>query len=119
MTTEVREEHGWAERLTEGVIVAVALGLSFFLLGGPAMIFGTAIWQSAADPGTTGAAQFLVPVVFLVLMVLPLALACLTFRSGLRKGKKRLTAAVPAALALFGGSLVFFVVLCLVFALTG
>ncbi|MFF8711553.1 hypothetical protein ACF07T_08955 [Streptomyces sp. NPDC015184] len=119
MTTEVRQEHGWAERLTEGTIVAVVLGLSSFLLGGPAMLFGTAIWQSATDTGTTTAGQFLVPVVFLVLMVLPPALACLTFRSGLRKGKKRLAAAVPAALALLGGSLAFFVFLCLVFALTG
>ncbi|MFD8824862.1 hypothetical protein ACFV1C_21210 [Streptomyces sp. NPDC059605] len=117
--TEVRQEYGWAERMTEGVIVAVALGLSFFLLAGPAMLFGTAVWQSSTDTGTTTAGQFLVPVVFLVLMVLPLVLACLVFRSGLRKGKKPLTTAVPAALTLFGGSLVFFVVLCLVFVLTG
>ncbi|MFF9567477.1 hypothetical protein [Streptomyces sp. NPDC014685] len=115
MTTEVREEHGWAERLTEGVIVAVASGLSSFLLAGPALVFGTAFWQSSTDTDTTTAGQFLVPVGFLVLMVLPLVLACLTFRSGLRKGKKRLTAAVPAALALLGGSMVLFAALCLVF----
>ncbi|MDK0521259.1 hypothetical protein [Streptomyces sp. ML-6] len=112
---EVHQEHGWAERLTEGVIVAVVLGLSSFLLAGPVMVFGTTVWQSSTETGTTAAGQFLVPVVFLALTVLPLVLACRVFRSGLRKGKRRLTAAVPAALTLLGGSMVLFAVLCLLF----
>ncbi|MFG2632198.1 hypothetical protein [Streptomyces sp. NPDC048473] len=112
---EVRREHAWAERLTEGVTVAVALGLSFFLLAGPAVFFGTTAWHLMTDTGTTAFSRFLVPVIFFVLVVLPLVLARVVFRSGRRKGKRRLTAAVPAVLALLGGSVVPFAALCLIF----
>ncbi|MFI5753407.1 hypothetical protein ACIBBE_48345 [Streptomyces sp. NPDC051644] len=111
----MRREHAWAERLTEGVTVAVALGLSFFLLAGPAVFFGTTAWHLMTDTGTTAFSRFLVPVIFFVLVVLPLVLARVVFRSGRRKGKRRLTAAVPAVLALLGGSVVPFAALCLIF----
>ncbi|MFB7211694.1 hypothetical protein [Streptomyces sp. NPDC056255] len=109
---EVRQEHAWAERLTEGVTIAVALGLSFFLLTGPAVLFGT---NAVSDTDTTVYSRFLVPMTFLALMALPFILAGVVFRSGRRKGKKRLTAAVPAVLALLGGSVVPFAALCLIF----
>ncbi|MFB8038799.1 hypothetical protein ACFC5Z_39050 [Streptomyces sp. NPDC056004] len=112
--TEVRREHAWAERLTEGVTVAVALGLSFFLLAGPAVFFGTNAWHLVTDTDTTAYGRFLMPVTFLALMALPLVLAHAVFRSGRRKGKKRLTAAVPAVLALLGGSVVPLAALCLI-----
>ncbi|MFD9607623.1 hypothetical protein [Streptomyces sp. NPDC059970] len=112
---EVRREHAWAERLTEGVTVAVALGLSFCLLAGPAVFFGTTAWHLITDTGTTAFSRFLVPVIFLALVALPLVLARVVFRSGRRKGKRRLTAAVPAVLALLGGSVVPFAALCLIF----
>ncbi|MGW9119769.1 hypothetical protein ACWGRV_24595 [Streptomyces sp. NPDC055663] len=111
---EVRREHAWAERLTEGVTVAVALGLSFFLLAGPAVFCGTNAWHLVTDADTTAYSRFLVPATFLALMALPLVLAGVVFRSGRRKGKKRLTAAVPAVLALLGGSVVPFAALCLI-----
>lgn len=114
-TAEARREHAWAERLTEGVTVAVALGLSFFLLAGPAVFFGTNAWHLVTDTGITAFSRFLVPVIFLALVALPLVLASVAFRSGRRKGKKRLTAAVPAVLALLGGSAVSFGALCLIF----
>ncbi|MGW1411519.1 hypothetical protein [Streptomyces sp. NPDC002403] len=114
-TAEVRSEHVWAERLTEGVTVAVALGLSFFLLAGPAVFFGTNAWHLVTDAETTAYSRFWVPVLFLGLVALPLVLAGVVFRSGRRKGKKRLTAAVPAVLALLGGAAVPFAALCLIF----
>ncbi|MER5361665.1 hypothetical protein [Streptomyces sp. NPDC002785] len=113
--TEVRREHAWAERLTEGLTVAVALGLSFYLLVGPAVVFGTTAWHLVADTGTTAFSRFLTPVIFLALVALPLILARVVFRSGRRKGKKRLTAAVPAVLTLLAGSVVPFAALCLIF----
>ncbi|MEL5956465.1 hypothetical protein AADR41_17140 [Streptomyces sp. CLV115] len=113
--TEVRREDAWAERLTEGVTVAVVLGLAFCLLAGPAVFFGTAARQLITDTGTTTFSRFVVPVISLVLVALPFGLACAVFRSGQRKGKRRLTAAVPAVLALLGGSVVPFATLCLAF----
>lgn len=112
--TEVRRERAWAERLTEGLTVAVALGLSFCLLVGPAVVFGTASRHLVTDTGTTEFSRFLMPVLFLVLVALPLALAHVVFRSGRRKGNERLTAAVPAALTLLGGSVVPFAALILI-----
>ncbi|MFJ7258306.1 hypothetical protein ACIQWV_38745 [Streptomyces sp. NPDC098085] len=114
-TAEVRREHAWAERLTEGVTVAVALGLSFYLLAGPAVFFGTTTWHLITDTGTAAFSRILVPVIFLALVVLPLLLVHVVFRSGRRKGKRRLTAAVPAALALLGGAVVSFAALCVIF----
>ncbi|RPK62612.1 hypothetical protein EES42_30610 [Streptomyces sp. ADI95-17] len=66
--TEVRREHPCAERLTEGLTVAVALGLSFSLLVGPAVVFGTTAWHLITDTGTTAFSRFLVPVIFLALV---------------------------------------------------
>lgn len=111
----VRREHPCAERLTEGLTVAVALGLSFYLLAGPAMFFGTTAWHLITDTGATAFSRFSASVVFLALMALPLGLARAVFRSGRRKGKRRLTASVPAVLALLGGSVVPFAALCLIF----
>ncbi|WP_331750255.1 MULTISPECIES: hypothetical protein [unclassified Streptomyces] len=108
----MRREHAWAERLTEGVTVAVALGLSFYLLGGPAVFFGTTAWHLVNNTGTTAFSRFLVPVIFLALVALPLVLAHVVFRSGRRKGKRRLTAAVPAVLR---GSVMPFAALRLIF----
>ncbi|WP_309063529.1 hypothetical protein [Streptomyces sp.] len=53
--------------------------------------------------------------IFLALVVLPLAPACTVFRSVRRKSRERLTAAVPAALTLLGASVVPFAALCLIF----
>ncbi|MFE3942270.1 hypothetical protein ACFXPV_10390 [Streptomyces sp. NPDC059118] len=84
--------------------IAVASGLSFYLSAGPAVFFGTAAWQLITGTGTTALSRFSAPVIFLALMALPLVLARAAFRSGRRKGKRRLTAAVLAVLALLGGS---------------
>ncbi|MGD9484964.1 hypothetical protein WDH52_17170 [Streptomyces sp. TRM70308] len=108
--TEVRRERTRGERLTEGLTVALALSLV-----GPAVAFGMTAWQLVTATGTTVFSRFLAPVVFLALVALPLVLARLVFRAGRRKGRERLTAAVPAALTLFGGSAVPFVALCLIF----
>ncbi|MFD7527682.1 hypothetical protein ACFV8E_08700 [Streptomyces sp. NPDC059849] len=105
-TAEARREHAWAERLTEGVTVAVVFGLSFYLLASTTVFFGTNAWYLITDTSTTAVSRFLVPVIYLALVALPPGLACVVFRSGRRKGKRRLTAAVPAALALLGGSVV-------------
>ncbi|MGW1432742.1 hypothetical protein ACWD6K_29495 [Streptomyces sp. NPDC002431] len=113
--TEARPEVTWTERLTEGVTVAVVLGLSFYLSAGPAVLFCNASWSLINDSGAPTAARILVPLVVLVLLVAPLVLTFKVFRSGLRKGKRRLTAAVPAALTLLGGSAVLFVVLFLAY----
>ncbi|WP_329614805.1 hypothetical protein OG244_18160 [Streptomyces brevispora] len=93
----------------------MALGLSFYLLAGPAMFFGTTAWHLITDTGATAFSRFSASVVFLALMALPLGLARAVFRSGRRKGKRRLTASVPAVLALLGGSVVPFAALCLIF----
>ncbi|GGZ17634.1 hypothetical protein [Streptomyces nitrosporeus] len=112
--TEVHQEHAFTERLTAGLTVAVASGLSLFLLAGPAMVFSTTGWQLATDSGATAFSRLLVPVVCLALVVLPFVPAGAVLRAGLRKGRRRLTAAVPAALALLGGSVVTFGILCLI-----
>ncbi|MFJ6013182.1 hypothetical protein [Streptomyces sp. NPDC092952] len=113
--TEAHQEVTWAERLTEGMTVAVVLGLSFFLSAGPAMLFCNASWSLINDSGAPTAAQILAPLITLVLLVAPLVLTFKVFRSGLRKGRRRLAAAVPAALTLLGGSAVLFVVLALAY----
>ncbi len=113
--TEVRRKRTRAERLTEGLTVAVASVLSFGLLVGPAVVFGTTAWHLVTDTGATAFSRLSTPVVFLVLVTLPLALARAVFRSGRRRGRERLTAAVPAVLALLGASVVPFAALCLVF----
>ncbi|MFD6321981.1 hypothetical protein ACFWOL_03685 [Streptomyces sp. NPDC058442] len=112
--TEVRGERSCAERLTEGLTVAVASFLSFGLLAGPAAVFGAAAWQLVTDTGTTVFSRLSALLVFLALVVLPLVLTRVVFRSGLRKGYERLTAAVPAALTLLGSSVVSFAALLLV-----
>ncbi|MGW0819142.1 hypothetical protein ACWD00_39085 [Streptomyces viridiviolaceus] len=112
--TEVRRERARAERMTEGLTVAVASALSFCLLAGPAVVFGTTAWHLVAGTGTTAFSQFLALVTFLALVALPLILARVVFRSGRRKGRERLTAAVPAVLTLLGGSVVPFAALCLI-----
>ncbi|WP_405792906.1 hypothetical protein [Streptomyces sp. NBC_01506] len=113
--TEVRRERTRTERLTEGLTVALATVLSFGLLLGPAVVFGATAWHLVTDSGTTGFSRFSAPAIFLALLVLPLVLARLVFRSARRKGRERLTAAAPAALTLLGASVVPFAVLCLIF----
>ncbi|MFE9923681.1 hypothetical protein ACFYQA_19475 [Streptomyces sp. NPDC005774] len=103
-----------AERLTEGLTVAVASVLSFVLLAGPAVVFGITVRHLVTDTGTTVFSRLSAPAIFLVLLALPLLLARVVFRSGRRKGRERLTAAVPAVLALLGSSVVPFVALCLI-----
>ncbi|WP_093797084.1 hypothetical protein [Streptomyces sp. Wb2n-11] len=111
--TEVRRKRTRAERATEGLTVAVASVLSFGLLAGPAVVFGTTAWHLVTDATTFS--RLSAPVVFLALVTLPLVLARAVFRAGQRKGRERLTAAVPAVLALLGASVVPFAALCLVF----
>ncbi|MER6805969.1 MULTISPECIES: hypothetical protein [Streptomyces] len=89
--------------------------LSFGLLAGPAVVFGTTAWRLVTDTGITAFGRLSAPVIFLALVVLPLAPACAVFRSVRRKGRERLTAAVPAALTLLGASVVPFAALCLIF----
>ncbi|MGC9380711.1 hypothetical protein [Streptomyces sp. MH13] len=103
-----------AERVTEGLTVAVASVLSSVLLTGPAVVFGTTAWHLATDPGTTAFSRWGTPVLFLALVALPLVLARVAFRVGRRRGRERLTAAVPAVLTLLGASVVLFAALCLV-----
>ncbi|WP_112470975.1 hypothetical protein [Streptomyces triticisoli] len=113
--TQVRRERARAERLTEGLIVGVASVLSFGLLVGPAVVFGMTAWHLVTDSGTTAFSRLLAPVIFLALVTLPLILARVVFRSGRRKGKERLAAAVPAVLTLLGASVVPVAALCLIF----
>jgi hypothetical protein len=110
----VRQERTRAERLTEGLIVAVASALSLGLLAGPAVVFGTTAWHLVTDTGITAFSRLPVPVILLALLALPLVLARVAFRSGRRKGRERLTAAVPAVLTLLGASVVPFAALCLI-----
>ncbi|MDH2410478.1 hypothetical protein ACG5V6_01470 [Streptomyces chitinivorans] len=112
-TAEAGRERGRAGRLTEGLTVAVASVLSFGLLAGPAIVFGATAWRLAADTGVTAFSR-LSTVFLLVLVVLPLVLARVVFRAGRRKGRERLTAAVPAVLTLLGSSVVPFTALCLI-----
>ncbi|MFH8255434.1 hypothetical protein [Streptomyces roseolus] len=109
----VRGERTRAERLTEGLAVAAASALALGLLAWPVTVFGTTAWHLATDTGTTASSRFLVPVLLLVLLALPFVPARAAFRSGRRKGRARLTAAVPAVLALLAGSVVPVAALCL------
>ncbi len=113
--SEVRRKRTRAERLTEGLTVTVASVLSFGLLAGPAVVFGTTAWHLVTDTGTTAFSRLAVPVILLALVTLPLVLARVVFRSGRRKGREPLTAAVPAVLTLLGGSVAPFAALCLIF----
>ncbi|MFE7814296.1 hypothetical protein ACFU5P_20540 [Streptomyces sp. NPDC057433] len=110
----MRRERARAERLTEGLTVAVASVLSFGLLAGPAFVFCATAWHLITDTGTTTFSRLLMPVILLALVALPLVLARVVFRSGRRKGRERLTAAVPAVLTLLGLSVVLFTALCLI-----
>lgn len=112
---EVRRERARAERVTEGMTVAVASVLALGLLGGPAVVFSTTAWHLVTDSGTTAFSRFLAPLVCLALVALPLVVARVVFRSGRRTGKERLTAAVPAALTLLGTSVLPLAALCLIF----
>ncbi|MFI6210048.1 hypothetical protein ACIBAI_27355 [Streptomyces sp. NPDC051041] len=117
-TAEVRRERTRAERLTEGLTVAVASLLSFVLLAGPAVVFGTTAWHLVTDTGTTAFGRLSVPAILLVLLALPLVSARVVFRLGRRGGRERLTAAVPAVLTLLGASVVLFAALCLIVVYT-
>ncbi|MFF5504116.1 hypothetical protein ACF1E9_06365 [Streptomyces roseolus] len=88
---------------------ALALGL----LAWPVTVFGTTVWHLATGTGTTAFSRFLVPVLLLALLALPFVPARAVYRSGRRRGRARLTAAVPTALALLAGSVVPFAALCL------
>ncbi|MGI5397616.1 hypothetical protein [Streptomyces sp. CA-251251] len=121
----MRRERRRAERLTEGLTVTVASVLSFGLLAGPAVVFSTTAWHlvtgtgTGTGTGTTAFSRLAVPVILIALVALPLLLACVVFRSGRRKGREPLTAAVPAVLTLLGGCVVPFVALCLIFVFGG
>ncbi|MFF3787597.1 hypothetical protein [Streptomyces sp. NPDC001933] len=65
--------------------IAMALGLSFYLLAGPAVFYGTNTWHLVAD--TTAFSRFLMPMTFLALVALPLILARVVFRPGPAKGQ--------------------------------
>lgn len=112
--TELRRERARAERLTEGLTVAVASVLSSGLLAGPAVVFGTTAWHLITDTGSTAFSRLSAPVISLALVALPSVLARVVFRSGRRKGRERLTAAVPAVLTLLGSSVVPCAALCLI-----
>ncbi|MGW9435484.1 hypothetical protein [Streptomyces sp. NPDC055607] len=94
----------------------MASALSLGLLAGPVAVFGATARHLVTDTGTTVFGRFVVPVVLLALLALPLLLARAVFRSGLRKGRERLTAAAPAALTLLAGSVLPFTALWLVLA---
>jgi hypothetical protein len=111
---EARRERTRAGRLTEGLTVAVASVLSFVLLVGPAFIFAANSWQSVTETGTTTFSRLVAPVICVALVASPLVLARVVFLSGRRKGRERLTAAVPATLTLLGLSVVPFAALCLI-----
>ncbi|MGW1542139.1 hypothetical protein ACWCPM_18205 [Streptomyces sp. NPDC002309] len=109
-----RREPTCAERLTEGLTVAVASVLALGLLAGPTIVFGSTAWHLITDTGTTAFSRFTVPVVLLVLVASPLVLARVVFTAGRRKGREPMTAAVPAALTLLGAAVVLLAVLCLI-----
>ncbi|WP_189945366.1 hypothetical protein [Streptomyces roseolus] len=108
-----RGERTRTERLTEGLVVAVASVLALGLFAWPATVFGTTAWRLATGTGTTTFSRFLVPVLLLALLTVPFVPARAVFRSGRREGRARLTAAAPAALALLAGSVVPVAALCL------
>ncbi|MFH8974980.1 hypothetical protein [Streptomyces sp. NPDC017890] len=112
--SEVRRGRARAEQVTEGLTVVVASALSFVLLIGPAVVFGTTAWHLVTDTGTTAFSRVATPMLFLALVALPLVLAHVAFRMGRRKGRERLTAAVVAVLTLLGASVALFAALCLV-----
>jgi hypothetical protein len=111
---EASEKRTRAERLTEGLAVAVATLLASALLTAAAVVFGGTAWHLVTDTGTTRFSGFLAMVVFLAVLTLPPLVARLVFRSRRRGGTERLTAAVPAALTLLGMSVVPFAALCLI-----
>ncbi|MEU5757041.1 hypothetical protein [Streptomyces sp. NPDC047829] len=110
----VRRKRAGAERLTEGLTVALASALSLVLLAALAVVLGMTSLHLVTDPGTTVFRRTAVPVVLLALVALPPALACLVLRSGRRRGRERLTAAAPAALTLLGATSVPFAALVLI-----
>lgn len=112
---EAGRERTRAQRTTDRLIVIVASVLSFVLLVGPALLFGTLAWQSATRTGTSAFNGYVAPVICVALVAFPLVLARVVFLSGRRKGKERLTAAAPATLTLLGLSVVPFSALCLIF----
>ncbi|MEV4939533.1 hypothetical protein [Streptomyces zaomyceticus] len=114
-TTDPSRGRSRAERLVEGLTVAVASVLSFLLLAGPVTVFVTTAWQLVTGAGVTAFSRVAVPVILLALLTLPLVLALRAFRSGRRKGREPMTAAVPATLTLLAGSVVPFGALVLVF----
>ncbi|MFG2838090.1 hypothetical protein ACGFYE_24140 [Streptomyces zaomyceticus] len=114
-TTDLSRGRLRAERLVEGLTVAVASVLSCLLLAGPVSVFVTTAWQLATGTGITAFSRVAVPVILLVLLTLPLVLGLRVFRSGRRKGRDPMTAAVPATLSLLAGSVVPFGALVLVF----
>ncbi|MFE5947133.1 hypothetical protein [Streptomyces sp. NPDC056480] len=105
-STDVSQGRTRAERLTEGVTVAVASALAVALLTGPVLVFGATTWKLLSDTGTTVFSQAVAPVILLVLTTSPLVLARSVYRSGRRRGGERLTAAAPAALTLLAGAVV-------------
>ncbi|MFB7088913.1 hypothetical protein [Streptomyces sp. NPDC056296] len=113
-TMDVHKERTRAERLTEGLTVAVASVLSFGLLSGSGAVFGAIAWHLVTDTGTTAFSRLSMPVLFLVVVALPPLVARRVFLSRRRKGTERVTAAVPAALTLLATSVVPFAILCLV-----
>ncbi|MFH8576060.1 hypothetical protein [Streptomyces zaomyceticus] len=115
-TTEPPRGRSRAERLVEGLTVAVASVLSFLLLAGPVAVFGTTTWDLVTGTGITAFSRVAVPVILLALVTLPLVLALRVFRSGRRRSREPMTAAVPATLTLLAGSVVPFGALVLIFA---
>ncbi|MFE0786851.1 hypothetical protein ACFW4T_35350 [Streptomyces mutabilis] len=93
--------------------MTVSAALALVLLAGPVIVFSMSSWHSATEPGTTAFSRFVAPVVLLSLVALPFVSAGAVFRSGRRKNKERLGAAVPAALTLLGSSVVPLAAFCL------
>ncbi len=85
-TTEADRERTRAERLTEGLTVAVASVLAFVLLAGLATVLGTTAWHLVTDTGTSASSRLSTPMILLALVALPVVLACPVFRAGRRKG---------------------------------
>ncbi|MET9776445.1 hypothetical protein ABZ023_19650 [Streptomyces sp. NPDC006367] len=111
---DVRPERTRAERLTEGMTLALASALALVLLAAVTVVLGTTAWGLITEPGGTAVSRFVVPAVLLALVAAPFVPARLVFRSGRRRGRARLTAAVPAALTLLGSSVLPFAALCLI-----
>ncbi|MFD3533696.1 hypothetical protein [Streptomyces sp. NPDC058664] len=103
---EADQERKRSERVTEGLVVAVASVLSLGLLAGPTAVLGMPAWHLVTDTGVTAFGRLLAPLICLALVASPLVLALVAFRSRRREGGTRLTAAVPAVLTLLGASVV-------------